>query len=398
MKRNLKKVGNKIAIIGGGASGLVAAITASHADAYTVILEKNDRIGKKILSTGNGRCNFTNVNAKVSDYNSDFVSCAINEFPPEKVIDFFKGLGVLPKIEDEGRVYPMSCQASSILDVLRYEIERLGINTRTDFCVKKIEKIESGFYIYSDKNERIFSDKVIVSTGGCAAPKSGSSGDGYSLLKKLGHTITDTKPALCQLATDKGIHGVRQYAKVTLAGKYTQTGEVQFNKDNISGIPVFNLSGYANIGDKISIDFLPEYSYDDAKKMITSRPAQALETFLIGILNKNLALALLKDIGVSPLSRMSDTLSSKEIDIIVDGLKAWKMTVTGLMPWENAQVTKGGIDLSNVNPQTMQSNITDGLYITGELMDIDAPCGGYNLQWAWSSGFVAGREASKCIE
>lgn len=398
MKRNLKKVGNKVVIIGGGASGLIAAITSARAGAYTVILEKNDRIGKKILSTGNGRCNFTNINAKVSDYNSDFVFSAMNKFSPQNAMDFFNELGVLPKIEDAGRVYPLSCQASCILDVLRFEAERLGILIKTNFIASKIEKNESGFCIYSKENERVSADKVVVATGGCAAPKSGSSGDGYYLLKNTGHKITNTKPALCQLMTDKGVHGVRQFAKVTIGGKYSDIGEIQFNKDNISGIPIFNISGYAEVGDKIKIDFLPDYTNEEVRKILIGRPSQSMETFLIGILNKNLALTVLKDIGIYPLSKISDTLSSDEVNKIVEALKGWEMTVTGLMPWDNAQITKGGVSLQDVNPDTLESNILKGLYITGELLDIDAGCGGYNLQWAWASGYVAGSEASKCIE
>ena len=389
---------NKVVVIGGGASGLLAAITSARNGAYTVILEKNDRVGKKILSTGNGRCNFTNVNASAKDYNTDFVSDAMEAFSPADAITFFREMGILPKIEDEGRVYPLSCQASAVLDVLRAEAERSGVFVKTDFPVEKIERNKDGFIIYSQNGEKIQADKLIMATGGKAAPKSGSCGDGFRLLKSMGHTITRTKPALCQLMTDKGVHGVRQYGRVTLADKYQQVGEIQFNKESISGIPVFNLSRYGEIGDSITVDFLPEYDFEDVTAILKARPAQSMETFLVGILNKNLAFALLKDIGIQPLSRMSDTLDDKEICRIARGIKGWKMKVTGFVPWDNAQVTAGGIDVSEISAGTMESKIVKNLYIVGELCDVDSKCGGYNLQWAWSSGYLAGREASKCTE
>lgn len=387
---------NKVAVIGGGASGLLAAITAARNGAYTVILEKNDRVGKKILSTGNGRCNFTNINAGVSDYNSEFVSYALNEFSPEKTMMFFREIGILPKIEEEGRVYPLSCQASAVLDVLRAEAERVGVYVKSEFTVVNIEKNSNGFVITSDENEKIIADSVVVSTGGNAAPKSGSTGDGFRMLRKLGHSVVKPKPALCQLMTDKGVHGVRQFAKVTIADGRYEIGEIQFNKDSISGIPVFNLSGYANIGDNISVDFLPEYSINTVVELLEKRPNQTMESYLVGILNKNLAHALLKDIGISPLSRESDSLTSKEIFTIAEALKGWSLRITGYAPWDKAQVTSGGITLSEICNKTMESEIVKRLYIIGELCDIDGKCGGYNLQWAWSSGFLAGREAARC--
>lgn len=391
-------MGNKVVIIGGGASGLMAAITAAENGCYTTILEKNDRIGKKILSTGNGRCNYTNINASADDYNTEFTEFSMSAFSPSDSIQFFKRIGILPKIEDGGRVYPMSCQASSILSALKMYAESMGIYIRTEFCVSKIEKNENGFVLYSVDNEIIKSDKVIVATGGKASPKSGSNGEGYRLLKSFGHTYTNIKPALCQIPTDKGVHGVRQYGKITLSDKFSQTGEIQFNKDSISGIPVMNLSRYSNPGDSICLDFLPDYSCDEVLSTILSLPCQSMENFLSGILNKNLAITILKDIGISPLSKTSETLKEYEIQMIAKALKGWNLTVTGVASWDNAQVTAGGIDIDEISPETMESKLVNGLYIIGELCDVDAGCGGYNLQWAWSSGYLAGREASKCTE
>ncbi|MBE7015427.1 MAG: NAD(P)/FAD-dependent oxidoreductase [Ruminococcaceae bacterium] len=391
-------MGNKVVVIGGGASGLMAAITAAENGCYTTILEKNDRIGKKILSTGNGKCNFTNISASGDDYDSDFANHALNEFSPSDTIEFYKKIGILPKIEDGGRVYPLSCQASSILTALKMYTESLGIYVKTEFAVAKIEQSENGFKIYSKNGECIRADKVIVATGGKAAPKTGSDGDGYRLLKAIGHSYTEIKPALCQLPTNKGVHGVRQYGKITLSGKYTQVGEIQFNKDSISGIPVLNLSRYAKVGDAINLDFMPDYSYEEVLSILTKHPCQIMENYLTGILNKNLALAILKDIGIIPLSRMSDTLDDFEFKKIAKALKGWELKVTSAASWDNAQVTSGGVKCEEVSPDTMESKLVHGLYIVGELCDVDASCGGYNLQWAWSSGYLAGREASKCTK
>ena len=391
-------MGNKVVVVGGGAAGLVAAINSARNGAYTVVLEKNDRVGKKILATGNGRCNYTNVNAKADDYNSDFVSFAMNKFSPQNIIDFFEEIGIIPKIEDEGRVYPMSCQASSVLDVLRAEAQRLGVYLKTDFLVKEINRKDGGFNILSSSNEKIYADKVILSTGGLASPKSGSDGAGFKILKNFGHTVTELKPSLCPLLTDKGVHGVRQYGRVTLNKKYSQIGEIQFNKDSISGIPVFNLARYASVGDCILVDFLPDYAYEQVIDILRNRPVQTMESFLVGILNKNLSYALLKDVGISPLSIMSDSLTEGQIHKIADVLKGWQLNVTGLVPWDNAQVTKGGISLDEINNETMESKLVKGLYVAGELCDVDSRCGGYNLQWAWASGLLAGREAARCID
>lgn len=391
-------MGNKVVIVGGGASGLLAAITAARKGSFVVVLEKNDRVGKKILSTGNGRCNYTNIYCKVSNYNSDFVFDVLKKFSPEVAISFFKDIGMLSKIEDEGRVYPLSMQASTVLDVLRAEAHRLGVFVKVGFEVKKIEKNDNLFRVYSSDNEVIQADKVIVCTGGIAAPKTGSNGSGYDLLKALGHSVTALKPSLCHVLVNKGVHGVRQYAKVSVSDKISDIGEIQFNKDSISGIPVLNISKYVQVGDFITLDFLPEISFDEVYDLLKTRPAQSMETFLIGILNKNLSYAILKDIGLSPLSRMSDSLSDDELRLIARALKGWKVTVSGFANWDNAQVTSGGINLGEIDSTTLESKIVKGLYITGELCDIDSKCGGYNLHWAWASGFVAGSEASECTE
>lgn len=383
-----------VAVIGGGASGIMAAIFAARGGRDVAILEKNSRIGKKLLATGNGRCNFTNINAVAEDYNSDFVRCCMEKFSPKDTCAFFEELGLLCRVEAEGRVYPLSGQATAVLDVLRLELERLGVKILAEFDVEKIENSGVGFSIYGS-GQKVFAQKLIVSTGGMASPKSGSCGKGYELLKAVGHSVTRLVPSLVQLKTEKSVGGVRAYGKVTTASGKSDTGEIQFNNYGISGIPVFGLAKNVKKGEPVFLDLLPDYTEDEVVKILKNRPKQTMETYLIGILNKTLGQFFLKECGISPLSRMSDTLSDKEISKLAKKLKSWQFDVTGTMPWDNAQVTAGGIRLCEVCDATMESKIVKNLYITGELLDIDGPCGGYNLQWAWASGFVAGSEASK---
>lgn len=387
-----------VAIIGGGASGIFAAIFAARGGAKTVILEKNPRIGKKILSTGNGRCNFTNSNIGVKNYNSDFVQCALEKFSSKDTVDFFEELGLLSKEEAEGRIYPLSGQATAVLDVLRFELERLGVRILSEFDAVDIDKIGDSFTIKSKKGDVCYAKSVIAAAGGMAAPKTGSDGSGYKLLKKNGHTVSKLVPALVQIKTTRGIQGVRAYGRVTLENGKSAVGEIQFTSSGLSGIPVFGLAKYARPGQSVYLDMLPDYTLDEVVCMLKKRPAQAMETYLIGVLNKALAQVLLKECNISPLSRKSNTLSDGEIRIIAEKIKGWKFEISGIMPWDNAQVTSGGIDLTLVNPETMESKIVKNLYIIGELLDIDGDCGGFNLQWAWSSGAVAGGEAAKCTE
>ena len=381
---------NNVAVLGGGASGMMAAITAARLGSSVTILEKNSRIGKKLLMTGNGRCNLTNVNVGVRNYNSEFVCDALDEFSAKDTIEFFKEIGLLTYEEQEGRVYPVSNQASAVLEVLRLEIERQNIKVICDFDIAKIEKSDDGFSIYSKNKEKIVANKIIASFGGKSAQNTGSDGSGYRLLTDLGHSIKTPDKALVQLKTDKSIKGVRAYAKASLNGR-SEKGEVQFTGYGLSGIPILNLSRYAENGDIVMLDMMPDYTEDELFSYLKKRHNQNLETYLIGMLNKPLGQMLLKERDIGKLSRNSGSLVDFEIRKIAKKIKGWSFTVTGKMGWDNAQVTKGGIELSEVNSKTMESKIVKNCYIIGEMLDIDAECGGFNLQWAWSSGFVAGK-------
>lgn len=395
----------KIAIVGGGAAGHVAAIAAAERGHFVTIYERCDKAAKKILATGNGRCNMSNIGADVKNYhgaNPRFISGALHRFWVDEALEFFKDLGIVAKIEQNGKIFPYSYQAAAVSDVLRYGAERLGVKTICGFDVSELKKAGDGFELVSSTGQRARADKVILAAGGKASPTLGSNGSGYELAKRMGHTITRLFPALVQVKTDntytKALQGQKTEAAVTfyLNGKAVKEarGEVLFTDYGLSGPPIFDLSRLAseNKCGEIAIDFMPEYSRADVLELLKDRkmPQRALEVYFTGMLPKKIGQVLLKSCGIAPLSRMSGTLSEKETEAIADKIKGWRFPVTGTMSWSNAQVTAGGVDTSEVNPSTMESKKVKGLFLAGEILDIDGDCGGYNLQWAWSSGYLAG--------
>ena len=400
------KMSNKlnIAVIGGGASGLFAAISAKNENTDVTIYEKEKRVGRKILATGNGRCNMTNTTASYNDYHSldiKFIYPTIERFWVDQTLDFFENIGILWKEEDDGKVYPYSDTASAVLDVLRQKLEKSGVITECEFGVKKIKKQNNQFIIEDKNGNRKRADRVIIATGGMAGAQLGSDGSGYKILEGFGHKITKLYPSLVQIRTQtdtvKKLKGIKVNAKVSLGDK-EKTGEVLFTDYGISGPPVFWLSSYIEGEKEIALDIMPEYSYTDISDMITKRVNTLgdipLEDFFVGMLNKRVSQALLKHIGVEPLSRLASSLSRKEIQAISSIIKNFKLQIKGTSTWNNAQVTKGGADVSQFNADTMESKLVKGLYCCGEVLDVDGDCGGYNLQWAWSSGYIAGIYAS----
>lgn len=395
----------EIAVIGGGASGLFAAIAAKNENTTVTVYEKEKRVGRKILATGNGRCNMTNINATEADYHGgdvSFMRGALKRFWVKETLDMFTELGVLWKEEDGGKVYPYSDTASSVLDVLRRRTDALGVKTECEFAVKNIRKNGDGFIIEDNSGNVRNCNKVIVATGGKAGASLGSDGSGYTLLKSFGHRITAVSPSLVQIKTEtdfvRKLKGIKVNATVTIGDK-SQTGELLFADYGISGPPVFWLSSYLGKNKEVHIDFMPEYTYDEVYEMLCIRCAYLydapLEEFFVGMLNKRVSQALMKYAGVEPLSRPAQTLSEKEIKNVVAAIKLLKLKVEGTASWNNAQVTKGGADVTQFDCVTMQSKLVKGLYACGEVLDIDGDCGGYNLQWAWSSGYMAGISAGK---
>lgn len=400
----------EIAVIGGGASGILAAIAAAENGAGVTIYEKMDRIGKKLLATGNGRCNFTNLYAEEKNYHGDrpeFIRGAVNKFWVGETIELFNSLGIVEYTENEGKTYPYSRQAAAVLDVLRLRLEELGVKIAVQTEIKKISTEKGGFCLTDRKGGRCRADKVIVSTGGRASPQLGSDGSGYELLRSLGHEVTKTFPTLVQVKIKNGqtrpMMGIKTDAAVTVkvGGRALKTlsGEVLFTEYGLSGPPIFSLSRY--VGEyknaEIYLDLMPEFSHEELVRLLTERrsPAKTLEYYLVGMLNKRVGQTLLKGCGIAPLSKKSSELSRAEIIRIAEAIKAWRFETEGTMSWSNAQATAGGISVAHVNPKTMESKLCRGLYITGELLDIDGDCGGFNLQWAWSSGYIAGKSAAE---
>lgn len=401
-----------VAVIGGGAAGMMAAITAAREGVKVTILEHKDRIGKKILSTGNGRCNFTNTYQTPACYrsdNRDFAWNIIQKFNVEKTISFFKELGIYPK-DRNGYLYPYSDQAAAILEVLQIEIAKLNICVMTEINVLDIQPVKRGIRVTTDK-KTITVDSVILACGSKAAPVTGSDGSGYQLAKLLGHRIVPVLPALVQLRCAekfyKSISGVRVQGTVEIYADdislASDTGEIQLTNYGISGIPVFQVSRYVAkaIYQKQSVtavlNFMPDMNKDEflsfLQERITLCPHKTLDEFFIGIFPKKLCELWIRLSRLPKEMRVSD-LSGEQLEKLVLLIQHLRTHITETNAFEQAQICCGGVDTTEINPDTLESNYVQGIYFAGELLDVDGICGGYNLQWAWSSGFVAGREAA----
>lgn len=401
-----------VAVIGGGAAGMMAAITAAREGVKVTILEHKDRIGKKILSTGNGRCNFTNTYQTPACYrsdNRDFAWNIIQKFNVEKTISFFKELGIYPK-DRNGYLYPYSDQAAAILEVLQIEIAKLNICVMTEINVLDIQPVKRGIRVTTDK-KTITVDSVILACGSKAAPVTGSDGSGYQLAKLLGHRIVPVLPSLVQLRCAekfyKSISGVRVQGTVEIYADdislASDTGEIQLTNYGISGIPIFQVSRYAAkaIYQKQSVtavlNFMPDMNKDEflsfLQERITLCPHKTLDEFFIGIFPKKLCELWIRLSRLPKEMRVSD-LSGEQLEKLVLLIQHLRTHITETNAFEQAQICCGGVDTTEINPDTLESNYVQGIYFAGELLDVDGICGGYNLQWAWSSGFVAGREAA----
>ena len=402
----------EIAVIGGGASGLMAAITAKKSGKEVIILERKDRILKKVLITGNGRCNITNVNANISNYfgkNISSVENILNRFTPQDTMDFFNELGIVCNEENRGKVYPLSGQASSVVDALRFEAEKLGIKIETEFYVRKIEKDGFKFRIYSEDRKKIEAGRVILAAGGQSYPELGSNGSGFELAKELGHSVTKLSPSIVQLKTEKyqvkGLQGIKTDVAVTAYGDNkkicTYDGELLFTDYGISGNVVFNISFvmplYKNV--EFEIDFMEKFDYNELYEMLKERKRilshLTMENYFNGMINKKLGQFLSKVSGIEKLSKPVKDLSDSDIRKLCTVLKKYRVKILETTGFKNAQVTAGGVSLDEVNTETLESKIVKGLYFSGEVLDVYGECGGFNLQWAWASGHIAGENAAK---
>lgn len=394
-------------IIGGGASGMCAAILLKRKliNENIVIVEALDRVGKKLIVTGNGRCNITNAVIDLSRYHGnkpEFCYNALLRFGCEFTKEFFGSLGV-PFIDgDNGKLYPYSLQASSIVDALRLEMSALGITVLTDTTAGKIIPNKNGYKIICDSCE-LSAKNVIVATGGLAGGnKLGSFGIGYKLLQELGLKFIETNPSLVQLKTDiipiKALNGIKQNATVTMCinGKKvrSETGELLFTKYGISGPPVLQISrqSYLNADKTVKINFMPEFNFDEVLNFVKERKTllkgRLAETFFTGVFPKMLGLTILKACDIKASDYVCE-FSDKKCRALAEQIYSFTLKVVGSNGMENAQVTSGGISTADFNDNTMESVQYKGIYATGEVLDIDGDCGGFNLQWAWSSAALA---------
>ena len=407
-----------IAVVGGGAAGLAAAVAAGRelgGRGTVALFDAQPRCGKKLLATGNGRCNLTNRSAKPSCYHTDDVQALSRVFSGVNVDDtlsFFETLGLICREEDEGRIYPSCGQASAVLDLLRLELARLHIPEVCGCRVEKIRRTEDGFLMSGSLGE-IHAKSVIITCGGKAAPNLGGVDWGYDLLRSLGHSVTGLNPSLCPIPVQSphlsSLKGIRAHARASIRDErgeiYADSGEVQFGDKALSGIVLFQLSSAAaNVRSgqlRVELDMLPERDKEELIAMLNRRRVLlshlTLENFLTGVFNKRVGMCILKEAGMTPLSRSVSELSDSDIRRISSVIKGWRFPVSGKAPWNSAQVTSGGVRLSEFDGLTMQSRRCKGLYAAGEVLNVDGICGGFNLQWAWSSGILAGRSCAHAL-
>jgi len=385
---------------------MMAALTAAGRGIPTVLLERQNRVGRKLLATGNGRCNLTNLNLSHQYYHgapSDFIAPAMDAFGAADTLNLFETLGLLTVAEDSGRVYPLSDQAGSVVDVLRFAVEAAGVEIRTDFDVTSVRQTKTGFKVCSE-SESILTDKVVICCGGMAGGKLGGTKSGYELLQSFGHRTTKLFPVLVQLKTDntwvRSLKGVRADAAVTLkrGGEILaeSAGEVQFADYGISGPAIFEISRAA-CSEKgeltVHLDLLRSLDFARVQGIIAQRqqtmPALTLENLLTGVVHNRLGRTVLRYAGYD-LNAPVSSLKQNDIKKIAAALGDFVLPVIGNMGFDGAQVTAGGIRTDEFDPNTMESKLIPGLYAAGEVLDVDGDCGGYNLQWAWASGRLAG--------
>ncbi|MBR6521152.1 MAG: aminoacetone oxidase family FAD-binding enzyme [Oscillospiraceae bacterium] len=389
-----------IAIIGGGASALAAAIEAARGGAFVYILEKLPRVGKKLLVTGNGRCNLSNLSANTQSFCGDtrIIAPALDKFG--EIVEFFESLGLYTRADNEGRLYPMSNAATAVLDALRLECTRLGATELCDFEAVSIEKDEF-FRISAADGRKVQAKKIIFACGGKAAPKQGTDGSAFKLLKPFGIKITHLSPALSPLACSaqelRALKGLRAQAAVHAYKNgdlvAQSKGEVQFGENALSGICVFDLAAFTP--DELSLDLMPEYTEDDIFNILTDiisrREYATAEDAFTGLFNKRIAQCLLRRVSKLPFNAPCSEIYPDVLHDLASIIKDWRFPV-GDGDWDKAQVTCGGIAADELTPELELRRLPDA-YACGEALDVHGPCGGFNLHWAWASGRQAASSA-----
>ena len=395
----------EIVILGGGASGMAAALAAAVGEGrHVTLIERQQRVGRKLLSSGNGRCNLSNLDASRDNYHGadpDFVRPALEEYPPERILRFFADLGLETVTEYGGRVFPMSGHAGSVLDVLRLGLDSRGITLKTGAPAERVRRSGDAFTVSLPKEE-LRADALIVACGGCAGSRLGGVTDGYRILEGLGHSCTPLYPALTQLRTPpeypRALKGIRADGRIALR-RGTRTfaeasGDILFTDTGLSGTAVFEISRAAAGQEGLTavLCFFPEDESALLEDLRTRRcrwqelPANQI---LTGTVHSRLGQMLCRYAGISGGGR-TGALDDASLAALAHAMKEFVLPVTGVSGFETAQVTAGGVRTAEFDPRTMGSRLVPGLYACGEVLDVDGDCGGFNLQWAWSSGLLAG--------
>ncbi len=394
-----------VIVIGGGASGMIAALTAAENGCSVVLLERQSRVGRKLLATGNGRCNLTNYHVSPDHYHgedSSFCAHALCAFDTGTTLQYFASLGLLTVSEDSGRVYPMSNMAGSVLDVLRYALERPGIRVCTGQAVTAVKRIAEGFTVRTE-TEVFAARKVILAAGGAAGSQVGGVMDGYRLAKMLGHHRTVLYPSLVQLRTDptypRALKGVKAECSIAIlrGGERVAAnhGEVLFTEYGVSGPAIFDISRTVSTGGEglvCALDFFPDWETQEVLDWLRLRReamgAHEASTLLVGSCHTRLGQMLCKAAGFT--SQRAADLTDGDLERIARQTMQFELPITGTCGFDQAQVTAGGLRTEEFDPETLESSLVPGLYACGEVLDVDGDCGGFNLQWAWSSGHLAG--------
>ncbi len=393
-------------IVGGGAAGLTAAVLLGRHGLSVLVVEKQARVGKKLLATGNGTCNITNANATPDRYHGDrhLADAVIRQFSPLDTVAFFNSIGVSCVQRPDGKYYPRAEQAAAVLDQLRAEMAVLGVTEQCDTAVQSIKKTKDGFAVCAD-NGNFTAKTVLICTGGVAAPQLGGCVDGYGLLTAFGHTKTPLFPSIVQLKTDvtfiKAMKGLRVDGTVTISTDQetrSDTGEILFTEYGLSGPAVMQVSRVAGNWERakkgactVSLDVFPDMREQDLVTLLSRRRAlkgRTLENFFTGFLNKRIGQTVIRAAGL-PLTAPVDTLTDDDIVKLVKLLKNWTFTVRGTKGFTGAQVTAGGITANEFRDSTMESCYQQGVFAAGEVLDVDGDCGGFNLQFAFASAAVA---------
>jgi hypothetical protein len=398
----------RVIVIGGGASGIMAALTAAEDKSrHVILLERQQRLGRKLLATGNGRCNLTNTGAAVEHYHGeqpDFAAAALSQFDSQAALDFFHTLGLITVEEYGGRVYPLSNSANSVVDILRFALEKRGVELRCACPAREILRRNPGYTVITDDG-RLDCDYLIVACGGAAGAKLGGVMDGYELLKPLGHKRTALYGSLVQLITPaeypRALKGVRADGQIRLmSGEECLglgEGEIQFTDNGLSGPAAFDVSrlaATAGEGLSLSLNFFRGMEAETVLSLLRQRrdsyPELECGELFTGMLHNRLGRMLVKYAAL-PQAMAIGALSDKQLEQALRAATDFRLKLLGTEGFDHAQVTAGGIKTTGFNPETMESWFMPGLFVCGELLDIDGDCGGYNLQWAWSSGRLAGK-------